>query len=86
MIKQLTFNPLTSNFDFVNTIPEITADPVSPSPGDAWVLASAFNGIMDGTPIGMLLALTYTGDQGAPTTFQFSYRTSEGTTKRVSLS
>jgi len=64
-----------------STIPELTSDPSSPTAGQAWVLATPLAAI--GSPIGILLALTY-----ATTTFsyQFSYRTTENTTIRTVLS
>lgn len=77
----ITFNPFTDNLDFVGsggTIPEYASDPLSPAVNSAWVLKTV---IPDGTPIGLLLALTYTSE----ITYQFSYRTSEGTTVRTQL-
>jgi hypothetical protein len=69
-----------------SAIHQVTEDPVSPEAEEAWVLRSGTGGgIADGTPIGLLLALTYTDNGGIPFTYQFSYRTKEGTTKRVSL-
>jgi hypothetical protein len=68
-----------------NTIQELYADPVSPSPEEVWVLATAAGAITDGHPIGLLLALTYTGNTGS-ISYRLSYRTLEGTTVRVSLS
>lgn len=81
------YNPLLKkNIQFINDIPQLTADPAAPTDESAWVLRQGTGGgIPDGTPIGMLLALTYTGDPGTPYTYQFSYRTKDGTTKRVSL-
>jgi hypothetical protein len=70
----------------VTTIPEYYTDPVSPVAEQAWVLATGSGAIADGTPMGLLLALTYTGNGGSGFTYQFSYRTIEGTTKRVTLS
>jgi hypothetical protein len=89
----LTINPTTSKLDLVgsggsgsSSIKELTSDPVSPSFEQAWVLRNGTGGgIPDGTPIGMLLALTYTGNSGSPFTYQFSYYTKEGTTIRVDL-
>jgi len=59
------------------SIPELTSDPVSPCPGETWVLKAS----VAGTPIGLLLALTY-----GSTTYLLSYRTTENTTVRVQLS
>lgn len=58
-------------------IPEYISDPISPSSQDVWVLRTP----LIGTPIGLLLALTYTTDQ-----YQLSYRTLENTTVRTNLS
>ena len=70
-----------------NSIQELTADPASPTAQQAWVLRSGTGGgIADGTPIGLLLALTYTNNTGSPFTYQFSYYTNEGTTIRSALS
>ena len=86
MIKKIVFNPLSGQFDYVSTIPQFSTDPSSPNPEDAWVLRSGSGGaIADGTPIGLLLALTYTDNEGADFTYQFSYRTKEGTTVRAAL-
>lgn len=59
-----------------NVIPEVTTDPISPPAGTPWVLHT----VRIGSPIGLLLALTYTADL-----YQFSYRTLEGTTVRTAL-
>lgn len=62
-------------------IPEYTSDP-SVTSGDIWVLRSDAGGT-DGIPLGMLLAITQT--VGATSSYQLSYRTSEGTTVRETL-
>ena len=81
------YNPFTGELDYTKEIPELTTDPASPSAQDAWVLRSGSGGaIPDGTPIGLALALTYTGNGGTAYTYQLSYRTNEGTTIRTSLS
>tara|TARA_R110000868_G_C10972640_1_gene770674 strand:- start:12856 stop:13152 length:297 start_codon:yes stop_codon:yes gene_type:complete len=68
------------------SIPQVSTDPASPAAEDAWVLRSGSGGaIADGTPIGLLLALTYTGNAGTSFSYQFSYRTNEGTTIRANL-
>lgn len=87
MSLKIVFNPFTGKFDYINadntnvTIPELTADPVSPTPEEAWVLHSGSAPV--GSPIGLLLTLTY----ATPTdgNYQFSYYTLEGTIKRVPL-
>ena len=87
MALKIVFNPFTGKFDYINsntatpTIPELTSDPVSPIPEEAWVLHTS--GPSVGSPIGLLLALTYATPSAG--TYQFSYYTTEGTIKRVSL-
>lgn len=77
------YNPFTGKLDLVGagtdpTIQEYDADPTSPTAETAWVLKAGGAG----TPIGLLLSLTYDGS--APT-YQLSYRTLESTTVRVPL-
>lgn len=60
------------------SIPELSSDPVAPAAGDSWVLKTDYTG----QPIGLLLALTYSGYY----TYQFSYRTLAATTIRTTLS
>lgn len=86
MANKLTFNVLSGEFDLVGTgtgtivttahIPELSADPVSPANGDAWVLASQ----KKGSPIGLLLALTY-----PVSVYKLSYKTIADGIKRVTL-
>lgn len=79
-------NPFTGKFDFVDKIKQVSTDPSSPKAETAWVLRSGSGGaIPDGTPIGLLLALTYKDNAGVAFTYQFSYRTKEGTTLRTDL-
>lgn len=66
------------------SIPQVNTDPVAPAAESAWVLRTTAGAIPDGTPIGLLLALTYTGNTGS-SSYQFSYRTNEGTTIRVAM-
>ena len=58
------------------SIPEYPADPSSPATNDAWVLRQQGAG----SPIGLLLSLTY-----ATNKYKFSYRTIAGETVRVGL-
>lgn len=75
-------NPLGKPFDIVqdtadtNYIPQLDADPASPSAEQVWVRKSG----NAGSPMGLLLSLTTNA-----ITYQLSYRTIEGTTKRVSI-
>lgn len=82
---KIVFNPFSGKFDYINgakaSIPEYTVDPVSPAPEDAWVLHDGFAVV--GSPIGLLLSLTYAVQTSGQ--YRFSYRTLEGTTVRVPL-
>lgn len=70
----------------INKIPELTADPVAPVAEQAWVLKTGSGSISAGSPIGMLLSLTYPNDiPSGALTYQFSYRTKAGTTVRADL-
>lgn len=66
-------------------IPELDADPGDPFEQSAWVLKSGGGVIPDGTPIGLLLGLTYT-DVTPINTYQLSYFTKEGTIIRTTMS
>jgi len=73
-------------------IPELTADPSNPSPQKAWVLKTqSGSGPSGGGKMIAYLGLGFpylvAGSGGSITlTYQFSYMTLEGTTKRVTLS
>lgn len=82
MANKLTLNPITGDFDEVSYIPELTSDPASPSPEDAWVLRSG-SASGGGSPIGLLLSLTTAGT--ASYTYELKYRTLENTTVAVTL-
>lgn len=64
---------------------ELNSDPVSPASGEAWILRTGAGSIADGVPIGLLLALTYTGCTGSSSSYQFSYKTASGTVVRANL-
>lgn len=81
MIKALTFNPIHGLLDFVSQVPELTADPANPAPGDMWVLRTISGSSPDGKPYGLLMSLTQPG----PSTYQLCYRTLEGSTIRVTM-
>ena len=86
MSNKFLLNPFTGEFDFVGppataSIPEYTTDPVSPAVEDAWVLHTVPTGA--GVPIGLLLALTYSGT--GTEKWEFSYKTSTGGIKRVEI-
>jgi len=84
---KLVFNPFTGKFDFVNAqtdttfIPELVEDPDPLVAEGAWVLNSQAQTV--GSPIGLLLSLTYATPSGQK--YQFSYYTLEGTIVRVQL-
>lgn len=87
MITELKFNPLTSNFDLIDVVPQLSSDPSSPNAEDCHVLktTSGGGGGSAGQPIGLLLSLTQAGT-GGTTSYQFSYRTKEGSFLRLTLS
>lgn len=53
-------------------VPIVTSDPASPTDGQMWLLRETTGAIADGTPIGLLLALTYTGNTGSTAPLQLS--------------
>jgi hypothetical protein len=73
-------------------IPELTSDPISPQAETAWILRQgAGASVTGGGTIRAFLGLGFpyltVGSGGASTyTYQFSYRTLEATTKRVTIS
>lgn len=88
MIKQLTFNPITAKLDEVSSIPELSSDPSTPSAGDAWVLRQGSGG-SGGGKLRMFMGLGFpyvSAGSGGSFTYKFSYQTTEGTTKRVTIS
>lgn len=62
------------------SIPQLMADPLSPSPQSAWVRANMITA--PGEPIGLLLALT---KSIGTYTYELRYRTLEGTNVGVPL-
>ena len=67
-------------------IPQFSTDPVAPVAETAWVLRTGSGGaIADGTPIGLLLCLTYTDNAGVAFSYALKYRTKENTTLSVAL-
>ena len=69
------------------SIPELVADPSTPGAQSAWVLKNqGAAGGNAGFPIGLLLALTYSGSGGSATTYQLSYETLENTIIRTAMS
>jgi len=78
------FNPSSGGSASGTTIPQLSSDPSSPAAQTAWVLRTGSGGSGGGKPIGLLLSLTQP-NTGGSFTYQLSYRTIEGTTKRVTL-
>ena len=78
---------MASNFiPNVGEIPQYSTDPSSPLAETSWVLRSGSGGaIADGTPIGLLLALTYQDNAGVAFSYLLKYRTKENTTLSVAL-
>lgn len=68
-------------------IPQLSTDPTSPKAQDTWVLATVSAGSGGGVYKAALgLGFPYLSKaSGGSSTYQLSYRTKEGTTKRVSL-
>jgi hypothetical protein len=65
----------------VGFIPQLSADPASPDQQTAWVLSEPV--YSDGTPIGLLLAITQSAITGY--TYDLKYRTEQDTTISVAL-
>lgn len=68
-------------------IPEYSADPASPNPGDVWVRRTVSGG-SGGGEIRSFLGLGFpylTADTGGTTTYELSFRTEAGTTVRETL-
>lgn len=61
----------------------LTSDPIAPAKESAWILKTSTEAIPDGTPMGLLLALTYQDNTGSATTYQFSYKTKDEVTHRL---
>lgn len=89
MITTFKFNPLTTQLDYVSSIPQLDTDPLSPNPEDAWVLrtggAVSGGGTIKGW-IGLGSTPILSVGSGGSSTYQLSYRTQQGTTVRASLS
>lgn len=87
-MQQVILNPLPPPLTLDFYIPELSADPVSPAAQDAWVLRQGAGG-SGGGKLKMFLGLGFPyvkPNSGGAFTYQFSYRTQEGTTKRVTIS
>lgn len=73
----------------IGSIPQYDADPTSPAQETSWVLKQGGGGGAGGGLLNAIIGLSFaylsTGAATA-TTYQFSYRTKEGTTVRETLS
>lgn len=88
MITKLKFNSLTGNLDLVSNVPQLDADPASPNAEDMWVRRNQSAGTGGGkiiAPLGLGFMALSPG-VGGSITYDLSYQTKEGITKRVSLS
>jgi hypothetical protein len=75
------FDVLLGKLRVKDIIPELEADPTTPSPQAAWVLRTG--GATVGEAIGLLLSLTYGAEIAG--SYTFKYRTKEGTTVTSAL-
>ena len=88
-------NPTTGLLDITGgslSIPQVTSDPVAPAAESAWVLKTGSGGTKVGGGkilafLGLAFPYATVGSGGGGTlTYRFSYRTLEGTTRRVQIS
>lgn len=78
----LKHDPILGTEREVGIIQQRNADPSSPKKERAWVTKSG--GSTEGTPLGLLLTLTYEISGGAGS-YELRYRTKDGVTKGVAL-
>lgn len=71
-------DPLSLHF-----LGQVNTDPVAPTVEESWVLRSG-TVTGGGDPLGLLLCITNAGSISG-LSYQFSFRTLEGTTKRVTI-
>ena len=77
---------ITGDGSISGLIPQLTTDPSPLVDETAWVLREGSGGaIPDGTPIGLLLGLTYTDNSGVAFSYTLKYRTKDSTTVSVAL-
>ena len=83
----LKHDPILGTEREVGIIPQLSADPANPKKERAWVLATIGGGSGGGEIKALMgLGMPYlTPDTGGTATYQLSFRTKEGTTKRVTL-
>ena len=68
---------MLNHTDCLTKIPELTDDPSSPNIGDVWILRES-SGATTGSPMGLLLSLTYASGAGT-TTYTLKIETASGT-------
>ena len=80
-LDQTTPQTMTGDGSIIGLIPQLDSDPASPDQQTAWVLSEPV--YSDGTPIGLLLAITQSAITGY--TYALKYRTEQDTTITVGL-
>jgi hypothetical protein len=83
-MAKVKYDPILGELIQRDNIPQLSSDPASSKKESAWVRRTG-GGTGLGSPYGLLLALTQPGDGGG-FTYEFRYRTKEGTTVGVALS
>lgn len=78
----MSWKPVISNMYKEGYVPQLAADPVSPSPGDIWVRAATSGG---GTLKSMVGLGTPLISVGTTSGYELSFRTKAGTTVRTNL-
>jgi len=78
------YDPLLGKLRIKDNIKQFSSDPASPKTEDAWILKTSTGGTGGGIPYGLLLVLTQP-NVGGTISYEFKYRTKEGTTIAVAL-
>lgn len=83
---RIVYDPILDDLRQRDTPPELAADPANPAAQDAWIRKTVSGG-SGGGKIGAVLGLgfPYLKTAGGSTSYQFSYRTTEGGTVRITL-
>ena len=87
-MQTVILNPLPAPLALTYYIPQLSADPASPNAGDSWVLRQGSGG-SGGGKLKMIVGLGFpyvSVNTGGAFSYKFSYQTTEGTTKRSTLS
>lgn len=82
----LKHDPILGTEREIGIIPQLDADPANPKKERAWVLKTTTGGAGGGVLQFLYGAHPITSNGAISTSYQFSYRTKEGTTKRVTIS